>query len=96
MECCHGDGNPANNLPGNLRWDTHAENMEDARRHGTWNPVVAIGEAVHNSKMTPDGVREMRRLSAEGMATKALARKFGINDKTAKSIIDRRHWKHVV
>ena len=34
-ECCHGDGNPANNRLGNLRWDTHEANMQDAARHGT-------------------------------------------------------------
>lgn len=35
MECCHGDGNPANNNLENLRWDTHAENSKDRVRQGT-------------------------------------------------------------
>jgi hypothetical protein len=35
MEGCHNDGNPANNHAGNLRWDTHGENMLDCERHGT-------------------------------------------------------------
>jgi hypothetical protein len=34
MECCHWDGDVANNRPGNLRWDAHAGNMEDMARHG--------------------------------------------------------------
>lgn len=35
MEGCHNDGNPANDRLDNLRWDTHAANMSDKRRHGT-------------------------------------------------------------
>lgn len=31
----HWDGNPANNTVGNLRWGTHADNMQDTLRHGT-------------------------------------------------------------
>ncbi|WP_194385339.1 NUMOD4 motif-containing HNH endonuclease [Microbacterium luteum] len=35
MEGCHYDGDPRNNRLENLRWDTHAGNMQDAVRHGT-------------------------------------------------------------
>lgn len=35
MECCHGDGNPRNNDISNLRWGTHADNMQDMVLHGT-------------------------------------------------------------
>lgn len=34
-DVCHNDGNPARNVLANLRWDTHAANMLDIRRHGT-------------------------------------------------------------
>lgn len=34
-ECCHGDGDPANNELGNLRWGTKSENRFDSVRHGT-------------------------------------------------------------
>jgi len=34
MECCHRDGNPANNHVGNLYWGTRSENLYDAVRHG--------------------------------------------------------------
>lgn len=36
-ECCHNDGNPANNHLTNLRWDTQSENSRDRIRHGTHN-----------------------------------------------------------
>lgn len=34
-ECCHNDGDPANNSVSNLRWDTRSENLRDRVRHGT-------------------------------------------------------------
>lgn len=34
MECCHNDDNRANNKLGNLRWDTHANNVIDGYRNG--------------------------------------------------------------
>lgn len=33
MECCHGNGDGFDNRLVNLRWDTHAANMEEQRRH---------------------------------------------------------------
>jgi hypothetical protein len=36
LDCCHGDGNPANDLLGNLRWDTKRANHADSVRHGTY------------------------------------------------------------
>lgn len=33
-EGCHYDGNPANNIVSNLRWDTTKNNCLDKRRHG--------------------------------------------------------------
>lgn len=35
MECCHNNGNPADNTVENLRWDTASSNGYDRVRHGT-------------------------------------------------------------
>lgn len=35
MECCHGNGNPADNRVENLRWDTRSANQRDSVRAGT-------------------------------------------------------------
>jgi HNH endonuclease len=34
LECCHNDGIPDHNWPGNLRWDTRRSNINDQIRHG--------------------------------------------------------------
>lgn len=36
-EVRHMDGNPYNNHVSNLKWGTHADNMKDAQRHGTFH-----------------------------------------------------------
>ena len=33
LEGCHNDGDPTNNVVGNLRWDTHSANLLDIARH---------------------------------------------------------------
>lgn len=34
LQCCHNDGNPANNCLDNLRWDTRSANGHDRVKHG--------------------------------------------------------------
>lgn len=35
-DTCHNDGNPSNNTPGNLRYDTRRNNLLDQFKHGTY------------------------------------------------------------
>lgn len=35
LEACHNDGDPSNNRPENLRWDTKSSNALDRQKHGT-------------------------------------------------------------
>lgn len=37
MECCHKDGDPANNTLRNLRWGSHSSNVRDTIAHGNHN-----------------------------------------------------------
>ena len=43
MEVCHGDGDPSNNYPSNLRYGTRSDNMYDASKHGShWQKVKKV------------------------------------------------------
>jgi len=46
LECCHNDGDPANNRVGNLRWDTRLANVHDMMRHRKMY-VRKLGDRVH-------------------------------------------------
>lgn len=53
------------------------------------------GEDHHKAKMTVEKVKEMRSRKLNGESTIALALEYGIAVSSAKSIINRKHWKHV-
>jgi len=52
LEVCHNDGNFDNNMPENLRWDTHQANMDDMVRHGT----RLYGDNHQNTKISDQDV----------------------------------------
>lgn len=91
MECCHNDGDPANNALSNLRWDTHASNIADKKQHGTEHQ----GEAHYRARLTERAVMEIRRRYASGEIAKVLAAEFAIKKGTVYDIVYRRAWKHV-
>lgn len=79
QECCHGDGNPTNNDPCNLRWGTHAENIRDTVRHGRHG----------NGKLTPEMVKAIRTEwagSAPGTQAR-LATKYGVRRATISDLL---------
>lgn len=84
MLCRHLDGNPQNNCVRNLCWGTALENCEDAKRHGT-----------STAKLTPDDVRNLRKLVAGGTTQKAMARALGVSASTINNAVYRRSWSHV-
>lgn len=97
MEGCHNDGNPANNVLTNLRWDTRYENMQDVKRHGThFTPWGQKGEASPNAKLTTEAVRQIRSADTNyrGALTE-LGRRYGVSAVQIKRVIDRETWAHV-
>lgn len=83
-EACHNDGDATNNQPSNLRWDTHAANNADRKRHGRY----ALGEHHHAAKLTTDQVLAIRG----GTLT---AEQAGICREHFWSIRSRRSWRHL-
>jgi hypothetical protein len=92
MEARHKDGDTSNNHIDNLEWGTHAENMEDKRRHGRGSEGTKNG----NAKITDGDVREIRRSYKEdGVYQKVIAKKFGLKQTTVSRIVLGKSWKHV-
>lgn len=65
MECCHNDGNPANNMVGNLRWDTTVGNMLDKAGHGTNHQLNKThcprGHNLEGANLVPSILKQGRR-----------------------------------
>ncbi len=90
-EAAHNDGNPLHNLPDNLRWDTHAGNIADKKRHGT----QPRGSQVRNAKLTEASVAILRSAVAAGTDRHALAASLGISKNHLDSVARSARWKHV-
>lgn len=91
MECCHNDGNPANNRLENLRWDSPLANNHDRARHGT----LPRGSIIAWAKLNEAVVRSMREEAARGALHRELAAKHGVAKATATRAIRGLSWKHV-
>lgn len=72
QEACHNNGIAQDNRPENLRWDTHYENNQDRRAHGTY----PSGDEHHMAKFDEAVIREIyeRQITA-----KEAMKKYGIS-----------------
>lgn len=82
MECCHNDGDSTNNRIGNLRWDTHKENIRDAVRHGTHRCLTGNSGW---SKLTAQQVADILRFR-QNSSRRHLARMFDVSAETIRKI----------
>lgn len=93
MEACHNNRDPSDNRAINLRWDTHKNNLEDRRRHGTMPQGVRNG---NNNGLTDSKVRKIRRLAASGKYKQTeLAKMFKTDQTNISLIVKCKSWKHV-
>lgn len=88
LECCHNNGNPANNHLGNLRWDTRTSNRRDDIKHG----VRPRGENHRSSKLTELDVCWIRYLKKAGICIRMLAEVYGVTYKNIELIVKRKTW----
>lgn len=88
MQACHGDGNPANNRPENLRWDTIKANSADRIRHGT----DARGEKSCRAKINRAIADAIRARYADGATGDELAAVYGIGRTTVYRVLRGESW----
>lgn len=91
MEGCHNDGIPEHNHIGNLRWDTHANNMADRKKHGRNSVGSKNGSAI----LDEVSVMQIRKLSQDGMMQKQIAPMFGVSKQCIQTVCARTNWTHV-
>ena len=93
-ELCHNDGSRDNNVPGNLRWDTHTENMRDAAKMNRCGKHAVRGEVHGRSRLTTKDI-EFIRLLAAYCSESETALMYGVNKATVGKIRRRERWIHV-
>lgn len=91
MECSHLDGDPSNNSPENLKWETPSENQSRREQHGT----KLVGEQATNNKLTESEVNEIRELDRSGMYRKDIASKYGVHPSQITRICNNQNWSHI-
>lgn len=90
----HQCDNPACVNPDHLFLGTHQENMADKVRKGRSKKGVPcnVGESNGRAKLTPEDVREIRRLLADGWTQTRLALRFGVSTTTVAGIASGARW----
>lgn len=86
---------PACVNPDHLFVGTQTENNADMDRKGRRRHGVLAGEAHGRALVTEDQVRDIRRLSAEGVSYKTLAERYGLAKTSVSHIVKRVNWRHV-
>lgn len=88
-DCCHDNGDKADNRIANLRWDTRTANHADKWRHSR----MPHGKSHHNSKLIEADVLMIRSMHADGFTQRFIARVFGTNPGNVCAIVNRKAWK---
>ncbi len=102
----HGDGDPSNNRPGNLRWATRLENEADKDIHGTRAVGARHGRYTkpernprgsnHGlSKLTERDVLEIRAAPKVNGSGVRLAAEYGVTPGAICMIRSRKNWSHI-
>lgn len=89
-EVNHRDGDKTHNMPANLEWVTHHENM----RHATQFGLLPLGEAKPQAKLTAPQVLQIRLVQGQA-SLRSIARQFGVDHKTILAIQRGDTWAHV-
>ena len=83
-EVAHYDGNPGNDNPLNLRWDTHSNNMKDVNRY---NPGWRTGEKNGRCILSDRDVDSIFDWYAKGLTQKKIADIYGVGQSQISRIL---------
>lgn len=92
MEACHNNGVKSDNRLLNLRWDSHRNNLEDRKKHGTWQE----GETHPRATLTERQVYSLKKQAKDGVNMNFLALLFKTSRGTVENIKYGRTWKKVI
>jgi hypothetical protein len=90
---CHSCDNPSCINPEHLWLGTHADNMVD--RQLKKRNYIPIGTEHGRCKLTEEEVRRIRTLYSSGVAYRAIARSFNLNNSYVRAVCLYHYWKHV-
>jgi len=85
--------------PEHLFLGTQLDNMRDMDAKGRrciLRPNRTMGERVNTAKLTPEEVKEIRKLSKEGHTTNQLSLSYGVSNLNIRSIVRGVTWKHLL
>jgi predicted XRE-type DNA-binding protein len=88
LEATHKDGSRTNNVPSNLCWATHKENMADKLIHGTH----VFGERHGNSKLSSMQIKEIMNLVKTKTKRAEIAKKYGVH-RSYVNALARGEWR---
>lgn len=95
-QVCHRCDNPTCVNPNHLFTGTQSDNMADMRSKQRGRiPQAMIGAANHNTKLTPEAVRAIRRDRALGASIRTIGKNYGVHHGTISRIVRNLTWTHV-
>lgn len=91
LDVLHSCDNPPCCNPSHLREGTPKDNAQDKMDRGR----TPRGEAVWNTTLTDDQVRQVRQMGADGYLHKIIAEQYNIAKSTVSAIVTRRNWQYL-
>lgn len=94
-ECRHLNSVRTDNRLCNLEWGTRKENHHDAILLGTHQGLKNKGENHPQAKLDNEDIRDIRRMSHDGISDWLIGRAFGVCRTIINRIKNRKHWQQV-